>query len=50
LFKSQSNLNINDINNVELLGNLLLSDILKSEKESLIVKGKYEELSRKSFF
>jgi hypothetical protein len=42
IFKSKSTLAVGEAEDADLIGNLLLGEVVRVDKETLVVKGKYE--------
>jgi hypothetical protein len=42
IFKVKSNVSVSDNSHIEHIGNVLLSDLLRTEKEHLVVKDKID--------
>jgi hypothetical protein len=47
IFKSKSSLGLGEAEDVDLIGNLLLGEVIRVEKESIVTKAKYDEFLRK---
>jgi hypothetical protein len=47
VFKAKSTLTVGEAEEVELIGNLLLAEIVKVEKEALVFRSKYDESLRR---